>query len=88
MQGVTDGIKSSTLVAHVRGDVYQGMVLDICHIYVVSCQGRQPLRGVNVTPSPLVACCSCEVGHVTQVTHVELLLVGWVNVTPQPISSL
>jgi hypothetical protein len=80
MQGVTNGIRLSTLAAHARGDVYQRVILDIYHIYVVSCRGREPLKGVNVTPSPLVTCCSCEVGHVTQMAHVKLLLVGWVNV--------
>ena len=42
---------ASTLAPRARGGVYQVVVLDICHIYVVSCRGRQPLRGVvNVTP--------------------------------------
>ena len=49
--GITDGIKASTLVARVRGGVYQGVVLDICHIC-----GELPrasaLKGVNVTPQP------------------------------------
>jgi hypothetical protein len=52
-QGVTDGIGASTLVAHAYEEVYQGVILDICHIYVVSCRGRQPLRGVIVTPQPM-----------------------------------
>jgi hypothetical protein len=36
-RGVTDGIGASTLVVCAHGGVYQGVILDICHIYVVSC---------------------------------------------------
>ena len=36
---------ASTLTARDHGGVYQGVVLDIFHIYVVRCRGRQPLRG-------------------------------------------
>ena len=47
---------ASTLVPRARGGVYQGVVLDICHLYVVSYRGRQPLRGgLNVTPQPISA---------------------------------
>jgi hypothetical protein len=37
MLGVTDGIGASTLAIHAHGGVYQGVVLDISHMYVVSC---------------------------------------------------
>jgi hypothetical protein len=47
---VTDGIRSINPCYTCLWRVYQGVVLDIFHIYVVSYRGRQPLRGVSVTP--------------------------------------
>jgi hypothetical protein len=49
--GVLQMVSEHQPLLHVAHEgVYQGVVLNIYHIYVVSCRGRQPLRGVNVTP--------------------------------------
>ena len=44
---------ASTLAPRARGWVYQVVVLDIYHIYVVSYREHQHLRGVNVTSQPI-----------------------------------